>query len=97
MLYFTAGMPTRAQWRMIACTSSISRCRSGSRPSMIPLRTTGPPSGFTACCGDIRSMDADDSIGNCTMSSDTPCDSQRSRSRDSDSTVHAAGSCSPGG
>ena len=42
----------------------------------------------------LRSIDADDSIGNWTMSSETPCSAQRSRSRVSASTVQLAGSAS---
>ena len=35
MLYFTAGMPTAAQFSISFCTTSISRSRSGSMPSMM--------------------------------------------------------------
>ena len=35
MLYFTAGMPTAAQFSISLCTTSISRSRSGSMPSMM--------------------------------------------------------------
>ena len=48
--------------------------------------------GFISCWGVIVSIDADDSIGNSTMSSDTPCAAQRSRRAVSASTVQLAGS-----
>jgi hypothetical protein len=94
MLYLAAGMPTVAQLRIMAQTASISCCRSGSLPSMMALPLVDVRCGFAACCPDRRSIEADDSVGNCTMSSDTPCDSHRSRSRVSDATLQLAGSSS---
>ena len=35
MLYFTAGIPTAAQFSISVCTTSISLSRSGSMPSMM--------------------------------------------------------------